>query len=81
MPKFPKPWYRKTRGLWCLFRNAANDRELGQSRSSQRRSRHIPDDEPRLVREMIGLAEQYGRYGYRRVTALLNQSGWHVNHK
>jgi len=27
------------------------------------------------------LARQYGRYGYRPVTALLNQSGWHVNHK
>lgn len=27
------------------------------------------------------LATQYGRYGYRPVTALLNQAGWHVNHK
>lgn len=24
---------------------------------------------------------QYGRYGYRPVTALLNQAGWNVNHK
>lgn len=30
---------------------------------------------------MIELARQYGRYGYRRITALLNQSGWQVNHK
>jgi transposase InsO family protein len=27
------------------------------------------------------LATQYGRYGYRRVTALLKQEGWRVNHK
>ena len=27
------------------------------------------------------LASQFGRYGYRRITALLRQRGWHVNHK
>jgi transposase InsO family protein len=27
------------------------------------------------------LARQYGRYGYRRVTALLRDAGWHVNRK
>ena len=27
------------------------------------------------------MATEYDRYGYRRVTALLNQQGWHVNHK
>ncbi len=30
---------------------------------------------------MIELATAYGRYGYRRVTALLNWEGWKVNHK
>jgi len=30
---------------------------------------------------IIELATQYGRYGYRRVTALLEQEGWQVNHK
>ncbi len=30
---------------------------------------------------MIELARQYGRYGYRRIAALLRQSGWHVNYK
>ena len=30
---------------------------------------------------MISLACQYGRYGYRRITALLRQEGWRVNHK
>lgn len=27
------------------------------------------------------LAMKYGRYGYRRITALLKQKGWQVNHK
>ena len=30
---------------------------------------------------MIAFAEQYGRYGYRRVTELLRREGWKVNHK
>ena len=30
---------------------------------------------------IVELATQYGRYGYRRVTALLKQEGWQVNHK
>ena len=54
---------------------------IGQSRSTQRRERRVPDDEPRLVADMIALATRFGRYGYRRVTALLRWSGWHVNHK
>jgi len=41
----------------------------------------VPSDEPRLVKRMIELATQYGRYGYRRVTVLLYQEGWRVNHK
>lgn len=41
----------------------------------------MPDDEPRLVRDMVRLATQYGRYGYRRVTQLLRGEGWRVNHK
>lgn len=54
---------------------------LGQARSTQRRPPHIPDDEPRLLRDMVRLATQYGRYGYRRVTELLRREGWKVNHK
>ena len=53
---------------------------LGQARSTQRRERHIPDDEARLVAEMVELATHYGRYGYRRITAMLRWEGW-VNHK
>jgi len=30
---------------------------------------------------MVELATQYGRYGYRRITALLQTEGWIINHK
>jgi putative transposase len=54
---------------------------LGQPRSTQRRQRQVPSDEPRLVKRVTELASEYGRYGYRRVTALLHAEGWRVNHK
>jgi hypothetical protein len=40
-----------------------------------------PDDEERLTAAIIELATMYGRYGYRRITALLRQAGWVVNKK
>jgi len=39
------------------------------------------DDEEPLTRRIIELASAYGRYGYRRITALLHLDAWHVNHK
>jgi putative transposase len=56
-------------------------RVLGQARSTQRRRPKIRDDEDRLTRRIIELATCYGRYGYRRITALLQREGWRVNHK
>ncbi len=41
----------------------------------------VPNDEPRLLRRIIELATAYGRYGYRRITALLRGEGWRVNQK
>ena len=55
---------------------------LGQSRSTQRRTPLPPCDEQRLTGDIVALATRYGRYGYRRITALLNNEyGWRVNHK
>ena len=54
---------------------------LGQVRSTQRRERQIPDDEARLVARLLELPTQYGRSGYRRVTAILHGEGWKVNPK
>jgi putative transposase len=55
---------------------------FGQARTTQRRELSPPSDEKQLTNDIIDLAAKYGRYGYRRVTALLNhQQGWQVNHK
>ena len=54
---------------------------LGQHRSTQRkRPRGRPDDEV-LTADIIRLACRYGRYGYRRITAMLRSEGWTVNAK
>lgn len=56
-------------------------RVLGQHRSTQRKIARTPDDEAALSADIIALAAQYGRYGYRRITALLRAAGWVVNVK
>jgi len=54
---------------------------LGQHRSTQRKAPTTPYDEMALTADVIELARQYGRYGYRRITALLRRAGWVVNKK
>jgi transposase InsO family protein len=54
---------------------------LGQARTTQRHEREMSDEEVRLTGRIIELACAYGRYGYRRITALLWWDGWWVNHK
>ena len=56
-------------------------RTLGQHRSTQRKVPRGREDEDRLTADIIELARQYGRYGYRRIAALLRQAGWSVNDK
>ena len=56
-------------------------RVLGQHRSTQRKAPRTADDEAALTSDIIALAKQYGRYGYRRVTALLRAKGWACNRK
>lgn len=56
-------------------------RALGHHRSTQRRVPTTPYDEVVLTADIIELARQYGRYGYRRITALLRTAGWAVNKK
>ena len=54
---------------------------VGQPRSTQRYNATCKSDEKALRSDIIRLATQYGRYGYRRVLALLCSFGWHVNNK
>jgi putative transposase len=56
-------------------------RVVGQHRSTQRREPVRRDDEAALTAATIDLASEYGRYGYRRIAALLRAQGWHVNVK
>ena len=55
---------------------------LGQHRSTQRRTPSGRDDEERLTADIVELARQYGRYGYRKIAELLRSTaGWAVNDK
>src|ERR671913_156267 len=57
-------------------------RALGQHRSTQRKRPRGRDDEEQLTADIIELARQYGRYGYRKVAELLRSTaGWVVNDK
>ena len=56
-------------------------RVIGQPRSTQRQQCTVRDDEAYLRAEIVRLALKYDRYGYRRITALLQGEGWQVNHK
>ena len=56
-------------------------RALRQHRSVQRRLPKVSSDEVALTAAITELATKYGRYGYRRITALLRQAGWSVNRK
>ena len=56
-------------------------RVLGQHRSTQRRIPTGREDEERLTADIIELARQYGRYGYRKIAELLRNAGWVVNDK
>jgi putative transposase len=38
-------------------------------------------DDAALTADIVALATEYGRYGYRRITALLRAAGWAVNVK
>ena len=54
---------------------------LGQHRSTQRKVPHGRADEESLTADIVALASQYGRYGYRRIAAMLRDAGWAVNVK
>ena len=56
-------------------------RVLGQCRATQRYESKQMGDEELLRNSLTSLSSKYGRYGYKRITALLNQDGWKVNHK
>jgi putative transposase len=56
-------------------------RVLNQPRSVQRHKSNKSFEQEVLRKDIVRLASRYGRYGYRRITALLRTEGWSVNHK
>lgn len=55
-------------------------RALGISRNTVRYEAQPRENESALTGAIVRLASQYGRYGYRRVHALLKRQGWSVSH-
>jgi putative transposase len=56
-------------------------RVLGQPRAVQRYTARVRDDEAPLTGRIVELASVYGRYGSPRITGMLRNEGWNVNHK
>jgi hypothetical protein len=52
---------------------------ISQHRSTQHKSPKNEEQEKRLTADIVELAQQYGRYGYRRIHALLLQAGWNIS--
>ena len=54
---------------------------IDQPRSTQRYPARESAEEKRLTKRLVELSRENPRYGYRRVTALLREEGWHLNRK
>jgi len=79
------PLARKSVVGYLVKRGGCSERQacflVGISRSVVRYPAKKPGEEVELMRKIHELAVRHGRYGYRRVTALLKREGWKVNHK
>jgi len=53
-------------------------RLVKQPRGTQRYRLTRREDEDALTQAIVALASQYGRYGYRRITTLLQRGGWRI---
>jgi transposase InsO family protein len=53
-------------------------RILKQWRCTQRYQPTVRSDEDALTEAIIAMASEYGRYGNRKITALLQEAGWQV---
>jgi putative transposase len=70
-------WKREYGGLRTDQAKRLKDLE----KENARLKRLLADDEPQLVKRIVWMASEYGRYGYRRITALFRAEGWWVNYK
>ena len=74
-------WRRQYGGLGLRVSERRACEVLDLNRTTKRYKAKKLDDEDLLKEDIIRLASKYGRYGYRRITALLKAEGWRVNHK
>lgn len=51
---------------------------IGQSRTTQRYEAKVNKEKEFLRQRVLELATEYGRYGYRAITGLLNNEGWKI---
>ncbi len=51
---------------------------IGEARTTQRYQPNTNKEKEKLRERVIELASEYGRYGYRQVTNMLNNEGWKV---
>lgn len=51
---------------------------IGQPRTTQRYEAENDEEKEKLRARVIELASEYGRYGYRTITGMLNNEGWKV---
>lgn len=51
---------------------------IGQARTTQRYQPKNNEEKEKLRGRVIELAEEYGRYGYRTITNMLNNEGWRI---
>jgi putative transposase len=56
-------------------------RVINQSRSTKRYRPKFTNDKIKIRSQVIDLAKEYGRYGYKRITILMRQEGFMVNKK
>ena len=56
-------------------------RLVNQPRGTQRYLPTQREDEDALTQAVIAAASRYGRYGYRRITAVLREDGWRVGQR
>ena len=54
-------------------------RALGQPRSSQCYTPQLSEAKECLIESIVRLATEYGRYGWRRITIMLQWDGWCVS--
>jgi hypothetical protein len=80
--KLPSPEWRRCAVAHALEKHELSERHacqlVKQCRGSQRYLPIQRVDEDALTRAIMTLASEYGRYGYRRITALLRTAGWQV---